>query len=94
MVARTGIVVLVLGVIVGCAGKPAQRQDISCRQSVDSAYQGLNYAKSKGFAGSVSYSKAAGLLAAAKVQQQLENYRDCIAKANKANFYIRQSQNQ
>ncbi|MEH6627345.1 MAG: hypothetical protein V7739_12945 [Motiliproteus sp.] len=78
--------------LAGCSGQPSQRKDISCQRAIDGAYQALNYARTKGFDGTVSYTKAGSLLAAAKVQQQVEKYGTCLENVEKARFYIRQSQ--
>ncbi len=85
--------VIAASVLAGCAGQPYQRKDVSCAQGIDSAYQELDYAKAQGFSGTVSYTKAVSLLAAAKVQQQLEKYDGCLLKVKDARFYIQQSQN-
>ncbi|MCW8886708.1 MAG: hypothetical protein OQK12_15890, partial [Motiliproteus sp.] len=73
--------------IAGCAGQPATRKDLACQKSIDQAYQALNYAKTQGFSGTVSYTKAGSLLAAAKVQQQVEKYDNCLINVDKARFY-------
>lgn len=87
-------VCLATALLGACAGQPVQRKDLSCGQSIDAAYRELDFAKSQGFSGTVSWTKAASLLTAAKVQQQLEQYDGCLAKSEKARFYIRQSQAQ
>ncbi len=92
MVCASALVVVSL-VLAGCSGQPTQRKDVSCQRAIDSAYQALNYAKTKGFDGTVSYTKAGSLLAAAKVQRQVEEYDGCLGNVEKARFYIRQSQN-
>ncbi|MBY4678949.1 hypothetical protein [Marinobacterium arenosum] len=92
---RTKIIVLGLlaFTMVGCAGAPSQtRLDLTCRDGISQAYDALSLARSKGFSGTVAWSKASALLAGAKVQEQVEDYAGCLDKVNKANFYIRQSQ--
>jgi len=87
------LLILVLSVVVGCAGSPGGgRNDLSCKQGIEVAYDALSLARSQGFSGSVAWSKASALLGAAKVQEQLENYADCLKQVEKAQFYIRQSQ--
>ncbi|BBP82183.1 lipoprotein [Pseudomonas sp. Pc102] len=80
---------LIVLVLAGCAGKTAYRD--SCESQLDAAWRELDLAKAEGFAGTVSYSKALGLLTAAKTEQQFERFEGCTAKADKARFYIRES---
>jgi len=60
----------------------------SCANGLDSAYRELNQAKVDGLSGSVNWSKAAGLLSAAKVQQQFEEYENCVIKVRQARGYL------
>jgi len=80
---------LIALLLAGCAGKSAYRD--SCANQLDAAWRELDIAKAEGFAGTVSYSKALGLLTGAKTQQQFEGYEGCARKAEKARFYIRES---
>lgn len=88
------VAALVSGVVLtGCAGQPqAGRNDLSCKQGIEYAYDELSFARSQGFSGSVAWSKAASLLGTAKVLEQVENYEQCLDNVEKARFYIRQSQ--
>jgi hypothetical protein len=76
-------------ILTGCAGKTAYRD--TCASQLDAAWQELDLAKAEGFAGTISYSKALGLLTGAKTQQQVEAFEGCSNKADKARFYIRES---
>ena len=78
--------------LTACAGQPQRDLAAECDQGLRSAYAELDLAKAKGFDGKVEWSKAAGLLTAAKVQQQFEKYPNCIDKVKRARYYIRQSQ--
>ncbi len=62
-----------------------------CAINLDSAWKQLDIAKTEGFAGSVSYTKALSLLTAAKTEQQIETYDSCIKNAQKAQYYIKES---
>lgn len=75
--------------LVGCAGKTAYRDE--CAAQLNAAWEEQSLAEAEGFAGTVSYSKAMGLLTAAKTQQQFEGFRGCNEKARKARFYLRES---
>lgn len=62
-----------------------------CANSLNIAWNELDIAKTEGFAGSVSYTKALSLLTAAKTEQQIESYTSCINNAKKAQYYIKES---
>ncbi len=74
----------------GCAGKANYRS--ACATQVDAAWKELNIAKAEGFSGTVSYSKAVGLITLAKSMQTVENFDNCVEHAKDARYYIRQSQ--
>ena len=61
-----------------------------CSAGLDAAYHELNQAKTDGFGGAVRWSKAASLLGAAKIQQQFEEYQNCVIKVRKARGYLRE----
>ena len=77
---------LAIALLSGCAASQDGRG--ACAAKVDLAWERLNIAETEGFAGSVSYSKAAALLSAAKFQQTIERYDSCIDKANRSLVYI------
>lgn len=88
------IVVLISAVglvLSACAGARKGYSAENCRQSIDSAYEELNFAKSEGFAGTVNYTKAASLLTAAKTNQTFESYDACVENAEKARYYVAES---
>jgi hypothetical protein len=72
-----------------CAANPRVSQAETCANGLDRAFAELENAKAKGFSGTVSWTKAAGLLSAAKIQQQFDKYPNCIDKVNRAHTYIR-----
>ena len=72
-----------------CAGRMNGR--VQCDNLVDSAWKELDLAKAQGLDGTVSYTKAASLIAAAKGQQVIERFPSCINKAKRARVYIAQS---
>jgi hypothetical protein len=47
--------------------------------------------EANGLSGTVAWSKAATLLGAAKIQQQFEEYQNCVIKVQKARAYLRGS---
>lgn len=83
------LMLALLSLMSGCAGKVVGRDQ--CASLLDTAWKELDLAKTEGFSGAVSYTKAAGLLTAAKTQQTLERYPSCIDKAKRARFYIAES---
>ncbi len=79
---------LLLAATAGCAGSPTSSLADQCESGLKVAYRELDFAKANGFEGTVEYSKAAGLLTAAKVQQQFGKYPNCIDKVERARAYI------
>ena len=75
--------------LAGCAGKQTYRS--TCASELDAAWKELDVAKVKGFSGSVSYSKAVGLISLARTMQTVENFDNCIKHAQDARYYISQS---
>ncbi|MCP1649899.1 hypothetical protein N7414_25300 [Pseudomonas sp. GD04087] len=86
---RIPLIIALLLAVAGCSGKTVNRD--SCANELNAAWHELDLAKAEGFAGTVSYSKALGLLTAAKTQQQVEAYDGCSDKASRARFYIKES---
>ncbi|WP_298632652.1 hypothetical protein [uncultured Umboniibacter sp.] len=76
--------------ITGCSAKVDGRT--ACANSVDAAWNALNIAETAGFSGSVSYSKAASLITAAKFQQTIDRFDSCIDKAQRASAYAAAAQ--
>lgn len=60
----------------------------ACRSEVDAGQRELSRAKANGLSDSVAWTKAASLLGAAKVQQQFEEYQNCLLKARQARRYL------
>jgi hypothetical protein len=81
-----------LAVVAGCAGSPNSSLAKQCENGLSVAYKELDSAKAKGFDGAVEYSKAAGLLTAAKVQFEFGKYPNCIDKVDRARAFVRKSQ--
>ncbi|WP_062061204.1 hypothetical protein [Cellvibrio sp. OA-2007] len=77
------------GAISACAGKTQYRS--ACAQEIDAAWSELSIAKADGFSGTVSYTKALGLITTARTMQGVENFDNCYNQAKSARFYIRES---
>lgn len=92
---RAGRVMAVAGiaaVISACPGPPKNSALAEqCANGLEVAYQELDFAKAKGFGGSVDWTKAATLLSAASVQQEFAKYPNCVDKVKRARYYIEQS---
>ncbi|HCS65756.1 MAG TPA: hypothetical protein DIW64_17775 [Cellvibrio sp.] len=81
-----------LAIVVGlsaCAGKTQFRS--ACDQEIDAAWSELSIAKADGFSGTISYTKAFGLITSARTMQTVENFDNCYNQAKDARFYIRES---
>ena len=75
--------------VTGCATTTQGRE--RCGLLLDSAWKELDLAKAQGFSGTVSYSKAAGLLTRAKANEMVEDYAECVDTAERARFFIAES---
>jgi hypothetical protein len=86
------VVLIIIGLfaLVACAGKTQFRT--ACASELQAAQEESSISQAKGFGGTVSYTKAAGLITAALTMQTVENYDACYNNAKKARFYIRESQ--
>lgn len=89
MASRLWLPILMTVLFAGCAARTDGRA--SCNSLVDQGWKELDIAKAEGFDGTVSYAKAASLLAAAKGQQVIERFPSCINKAKRARIYIAES---
>lgn len=78
-------------VVAGCAGNPSSSLARQCENGLSVAYKELDLAKATGFAGTVEYTKAAGLLSAAKIQSEFGKYPNCIEKVDRARAYTAKS---
>jgi hypothetical protein len=72
--------------LAGC-GTTMRGRD-ACAARLDAAWKAMDVAKVDGFAGTVSFAKAVGLLTSAKTQQTLEHFARCAEDAERASFYI------
>lgn len=76
-------------VLSACAGKTQYRS--ACATELDAAWSELSIAKAEGFSGTVSYTKALGLITSARTMQTVENFDNCYRQAKDARFYIQES---
>jgi hypothetical protein len=75
--------------LAGCKTDLSYNQKVACANGLSQAGHELEQAKVNGFSGTVAWTKAASLLAAAKIQQQFEKYPNCIDKVKRARVFIR-----
>ena len=78
--------------IAGCETNPASQSALQCQDGLKLANKELNFAKAKGFSGTVEYTKAAGLLTGASIQYEFGKYPNCINKVKRARRFIKNSQ--
>lgn len=88
---RTAALVLSPLLVMACTGMPGGPLAEECSNGLSTAYSELNSAKAEGLDGTVDWTKAAGLLTAAKVQYEFEHYPNCIDKVNRARVYIKRA---
>lgn len=86
----SGLCIFSLVALTSCAGKTQFRS--ACSSELSAAKEEASISKAKGFGGTISYTKAAGLITSAVTMQTVENYDACYNQAKKARFYIRESQ--
>lgn len=80
---------LTITALTACAGKTQFRS--ACDKEIEAAWSELSIAKTDGFSGTISYTKAFSLITAARTMQTVENFDSCYNNAKDARFYIRQS---
>jgi len=90
---RTAIISGLIILTSGCAAVHSTRLAYRCDSNISTAKIELEQAKSNGYSRSVSWTKAASLLTAAKMQQRSEKFPNCINKTARARYYINRSQN-
>ena len=91
--ARIAAVIGVFTVVTACAGAPKDSKLAQqCESGLKVAYQELDFAEAKGFGGTIDWTKAAGLLSAASIQNEFGKYPNCVDKVRRARYYIEQSQ--
>lgn len=78
--------------IAGCNTNPSSTSARQCQDGLKTANKELNFAKAKGFSGTVEYTKAASLLTAAAIQYEFGKYPNCIDKVKRARKFIKNSQ--
>ncbi len=83
-------VVLLSGLLLGCAGKPVGGDARLCSDGLEIAERELSDAQARGFGETVDYTRAVSLLGAAKIQREFGKYPNCIDKVERARHYIGQ----
>lgn len=78
--------------IAGCETNPSSASARQCQHGLKIANKELNFAKAKGFSGTVEYTKAATLLTGASIQYEFGKYPNCIDKVKRARKFIKNSQ--
>ena len=79
------------------AGCSQDRGDVGlrgqCSAGLEAGYRELTRAEADGFSGALTWSKAASLLSVAKIQEQFEEYQNCVLKVQKARRYLQEMRN-
>lgn len=75
----------------GCQTNPSSASARQCQQGLKIANKELNFAKAKGFSGTVEFTKAATLLTGAAIQYEFGKYPNCIDKVKRARRFIKRS---
>ncbi|MDH5600599.1 MAG: hypothetical protein OEY78_04760 [Gammaproteobacteria bacterium] len=85
-------IILSLFLIAGCQTNPESPAARQCQYLLKKANKELDFAKARGFSGTVEYSKAATLLTGASIQYEFGKYPNCINKVKRARNFIKKSQ--
>lgn len=84
------IAMCTLGILAACGGEPGESSLApACSGGLAQAEQELRSAEAKGLSSSVRWTKAATLIGAARVQEQFEEYQNCVIKVRDARAYLR-----
>ncbi|MCK5387353.1 MAG: hypothetical protein KAJ39_09205 [Gammaproteobacteria bacterium] len=86
------LLVAVMLLVAGCETNPASKSARQCQHGLEVANKELNFAKAKGFSGTVEFAKAATLLTGAAIQYEFGKYSNCIDKVKRARKFIKRSQ--
>lgn len=84
------LIVAMLGLLAGCAGKPAGGSARMCLDGLAIAERELEAANARGLGDSMDYTRAVSLIGAARVQSEFGKYPNCIDKVERARYYISQ----
>jgi len=85
------ILILISIIITACAGDPTSSLARQCDKGLNIAFKELDLASARGVGGTWEYTKASGLLTAAKIQYEFGKYPNCIDKVKRARVFIKQS---
>jgi hypothetical protein len=87
---RLVLIMAMLGLLSGCAGKPVGDSARMCLDGLAIAERELEAANARGFGDSVDYTRAVSLIGAARLQSEFGKYPNCIDKVERARYYISQ----
>ena len=82
------LAVVTLVLISGCMDSGDRGLGPACESGVSAAERELSIAKANSIGRAIDWAKAAGLIAAARTQQQFSEYQNCTLKAKKAREII------
>lgn len=86
------IMLILTFALLGCQTNPSSNLAQQCNDTLKLANEELNFAKTKGFSGTVEYTKAVTLLTGASIQYEFGKYPNCIDKVKRARRFIKNSQ--
>lgn len=81
----------ILFLVAGCEINPSSKSARQCQDGLKKANAELNFAKAKGFSGSMHFTKATTLLTGAAIQYEFGKYPNCIDKVKRARRFIKWS---
>ena len=82
---------LLVAVSAGRADGAESSLAAQCENGLKAANRELDFAKAKGLGGTVEFSKAATLLAGAKIQSEFHKWPNCVDKVRRARRFLAKS---
>ena len=82
------VAVVAVTALAGCADAADRGLGPACEAHLDAAESALARAKANSVGRAIDWTKAAGLIAAARTQQQFSEYQNCVLKAKRAKEII------
>lgn len=81
---RIAATLVTTAALTGCMDAGDVGMGPACRTALKMAEDALSRAKARNIGGAVAWARAASLIAAAKTQQQFDEYQNCTIKAREA----------
>jgi len=85
---KMSLILLAAALLSGCMDAGDRGLGPACDSELAAAERALSNAKANNIGRAIDWTKAAGLIGAARVQQQFSEYQNCVLKARKASEIV------